>query len=200
MLLDVCLGTKSSWRILFVLAEAPGKAVERKEIQALTKSGNKVLTKFLLILEKFGMILVEKIGRKYYYKLNLNNPFVEKLIETINLEKTGLNNLDFSVSTILREFVYELTNLNLENLRNVVLFGSHAKRTASKDSDIDVAIITEDKESNEEILITDLIDKIKERFGKEIQPHYFTQKEFKDMKNPLVSEIIKDGLFLLKGK
>jgi len=51
MLLDVCLGTRTSWKILFVLAEAPGKAVSRKEIRRLTKLGNKTVSKFLLLLD-----------------------------------------------------------------------------------------------------------------------------------------------------
>lgn len=199
MLLDVCLGTKSAWRILFVLAEAPGKAVDRKEIQRLTKLGNKVLTKFLLLLEKFDMIIVNKIGKTYNYKLNLSNPFVEEILDLIKLEKRKLNNPDFVILNILREFVYELTNINLKDLKEVILFGSYAKRTYRKESDIDVAIILKEKNVDDELLITAVIDKLKKRFKKEIQPHYYAEKEFKNLKkkNKLVKEIIRDGIELL---
>jgi predicted nucleotidyltransferase len=199
MLLDVCLGTRTAWKILFVFAEAPGKAVSRKEIQQLTKLGNKVLTKFLLLLEKFGMITSSKIGKAYYYKLNLSNPFVEQIIETILLEKKQLNNPDFAALNVLREFVYELTNADLENLEQVILFGSYAKRTFSKDSDIDVAIITAEKSADDELLITDIIDRLHKRFRKEIQPHHYTANEFKERKNKdkLIKEILKDGIRLV---
>ncbi|MBU2561449.1 MAG: nucleotidyltransferase domain-containing protein [Nanoarchaeota archaeon] len=199
MLLDVCLGTRTAWKILFVFAEAPGKAVSRKEIQQLTKLGNKVLTKFLLLLEKFGMITSSKIGKAYYYRLNLSNPFAEQIVETILLEKKHLNNPDFSALNVLREFVYELTNADLENLEQVILFGSYAKRTFSKDSDIDVAVITQEKSADDELLITDIIDRLHKRFRKEIQPHYYTTKEFKalEKKDKLVKEIVKDGIRLV---
>lgn len=197
MLLDVCLGTKSAWKILFVLAEAPGKAVSRKEIQKLTKIGNKVLTKFLIVLEKFGMVIADKIGKTYYYRLDMNSQFTGKIIEIIREEKRELNNPDFEVLNVVREFVYELTNTNLPNIKSVILFGSYAKRTYHKESDIDIAIITGGKDVNEELLTTEICDGIKKRFKKQIQPHYFTEKEFKEQKNKLIQEIIKDGLRLM---
>ena len=68
MLLDVCLGTRTAWKVLLVLGEAPGKAISRKEIQALTKLGNKVTAKFLLVLEKFRGIPILP-PRKFLGKL-----------------------------------------------------------------------------------------------------------------------------------
>ncbi|MFH1637867.1 MAG: nucleotidyltransferase domain-containing protein [Candidatus Woesearchaeota archaeon] len=198
MLLDICLGTKTAWRILIVLAEAPGKAVSRKEIKQLTHLGNKVLTKTLLLLEKFQIVDQNKAGKAYYYKLNLSYPFTEHLLEIIRLEKKALNNPDFTILAILREFTYELTNLCLENLEQLILFGSHAKRTSHKDSDIDVAVILKKRDTNDELIITEAIDKLKKRFRKEIQPHYFSNKIFKEQKDSkLVQEIIKDGIRLL---
>lgn len=199
MLLDVCLGTRSAWKVLLVLSEAPGKAVSKKEIRALTKLGNKALTKFLLVLEKFDIITSSKIGRSYYYKLNLNSTFATEAVNMIQLEKKALNNPDFAVLNLLREFVYELTNTDLENLQKVILFGSYAKRTFSPDSDIDVAIITREKSTGNELLITEMVDRLAKRFKKEIQVHYFTAKEFDEQKKRegLAREIVKDGIELL---
>lgn len=199
MLLDICLGTRTAWKILFVLAEAPGKAVSRKEIQSLTKLGNKTVIKFLLLLEKFEIISSDKIGKSYYYKFNLSNDFVAQLLQIIQLEKKKLNNIDFVILNTLREFVYELTNANLDNLNKVILFGSYAKRTYSDKSDIDVAIILNEKNTNDELLITEIIDRLNKRFKKEIQPHYYAEKEFNELqkKDRLVQEIIKDGIALM---
>ena len=199
MLLDICLGTKTSWRILFVLNEAPGKGVSRNEIKKIKKLGNKVLSKFLLILEKFEVILKIKVGRAYYYKLNFNNPFVLNIIEIIKTEKKELNNLDVDTANVIREFVYELTNLDLENISQIILFGSYAKRTYSERSDIDLALILKKKNLNNELLITEVLDKINKRFGVEIQPHYYTQVEFDKLKGKdrLVKEILKDGIRLV---
>ena len=197
MLLDVCFGTRTAWKILFVLSEAPGKAVSRKEIQALTKLGNKV-SKFLVVLGKFNIIIITKIGKINYYKLNMTNPFVEQIISIVSSEKQLLNNPDFVVLNILREFVYELTNINLDNLKSLILFGSYAKRTYNKNSDIDIAIILKKKNTSDELLITEIIDRLTKRFNKEIQPHYFTEKDFEEQKKEgIAKEILKDGIKLL---
>lgn len=200
MLLDVCLGTRTAWKILFVLGEAPGKAVSRKEIHGLTGLGSKVIAKFLLMLEKFDVVISSKIGRTHYYKLNLSNRFTEHILTIIDLEKKNLNNPDFFALNVLREFVYELTNTNLENINKIILFGSYAKRTYGKNSDIDVAIILDEKKPADELLITEIIDKLEKRFKKEIQPHYYTTKEFEKLKKThdrLVEEIAKDGIVLM---
>ena len=132
MLLDICLGTRTAWKILFVLGEAPGKAVPRKEIQRLTGVGNKALSKFLLLLEKFGLITSMRDGNAYYYRINYSNMFSKEALEMIQHEKQSLNSPDFIALNILREFVYELTNVNLENIQKVILFGSYAKKTYTK--------------------------------------------------------------------
>ncbi len=199
MLLDVCLGTRTSWKMLFVFAEAPGKAISRKDIRNLTKLGNKVLVKFLLVLEKFGIVSSRKIGKSYYYTLNLSNQYVGKILEIISLEKTKLNNPDFFMLNILRDFIYELTNTNLNNLSGVILFGSYAKRTQSNNSDIDVAVILKERNSNDELIIAEITNSLNKRYKKEIQPHYYTLKEFKELgkKDRLVQEIVKDGIALM---
>ena len=172
MLLDVCMGTRTSWKILFVLSEAPGKGVSRKEIQSLTRLGNKVIGKFIVLLERFDIIIMNKIGKTFYYKLNLSNPFVERILEVIKLEKKALNNLDFLVLNILREFV----------LKEDYDYFLSLKRTYSDNSDIDVAIVFKEKNFEDELLITEITDKLGRRFKKEIQVHYYTLKEFYDNK------------------
>jgi len=76
---------------------------------------------------------------------------------------------------------------------SVYFFGSRAKGTHHKDSDIDIAIIS---------------PKFKNRFGRNymklwdfrkdidyrIEPHGFTEKEFADNADPLAYEIRKTGI------
>ncbi len=196
MLIDVCLGSRSSWKILFVLAEAPGKAVSRKEIRALTLMGNKMVDKYVELLHQFGVILVIKIGNRKYYKFNLNSPFAAKLLELIKLEKEKLESINFGAANLLRELVYEVTTIDQNNLIKVILFGSYAKRTYTGSSDLDLALIVTERHAPEELLITESVDQLEKRFGKEIQIHYFTEKEFLG-KTRLIREIKKDGIVIL---
>ncbi len=196
MLIDIVLGTRTSWKILLIFRDTPGKALSRRDIQQFTGVGNKVLTKFLLLLERSDILKKKKSGRTHYYIMNLSNPFVEHLLAIMNQEKRALNNLDFSLLVIIREFVYELTNIDLENLHQVVLFGSYAKRTYTKHSDVDIAIITEKRIVGDELCVTDIIDKLEKRFNKHIQPHYYTTAEYEQFKTTkkLVKDISLDGV------
>lgn len=201
MLLDICLGTRTAWKILLLMSETPGKMLTRKQIQEHTKIGNKVLVKFLLLLEKFDMLQTLKTGRKHFYRLNMHNPYTKSIMDIIDVERRQLNAVYFSHLLILREFVYELTNFDLENIKKIILFGSVAKHIARIDSDIDLAIITKEKTTpQEQLLHTDLIERLKKRFGNEIQIHYFSEDEFGKLqkaRNKLVNEIATDGLVLV---
>ncbi len=128
--------------------------------------------------------------------MNLSNPFVEQLLAIMNEEKRALNNIDFSLLVLIREFVYELTNVHLENLHQVILFGSYVKRTYTKHSDVDIAIITEKRIVSDELCVTDIVDKLEKRFNKHIQPHYYTSAEYEQLKtkNKLVKDISLDGV------
>lgn len=196
MLLDVCWGMRSTWKALFVLAEAPGKAVSRKEIHALTGMGNKMIDKSLLILEKFKVITITRIGKRKYYKLNMNNPFTNDLLRLVSLEKERAESLGFEMVNILREIVYGITNINLENITKIILFGSYAKRIHREKSDIDLAVVVKERRPKEELSVTNLVDGLEKRFKKEIQIHYFTEKEF-EKKSRLAEEIKKDGVVLV---
>ena len=195
MLLDVCLGSRSAWKVLLVLAEAPGKAVSRKEIRALTLMGNKMVDKYVELLGQFDVILMNRIGNRKYYKFNLNSLFAIKLLELIKLEKEKLESINFNIANLLRELAYEITNVAQDNALEIILFGSYAKRTYTDNSDVDVALIVKERNPTEELLITDSIGKLEKRFGKEIQIHYLTEKEFSS-NTKLAQEIKKDGIVM----
>ena len=195
MLLDVCLGSRSAWKILFVLAEAPGKAVSRKEIRALTLMGNKMVDKYTELLNQSGILAINTIGKRKYYKFNLSSPFTTKLLELVRLEKEKLENINFNVTNLLREFVYEATNVSKDNLVKIILFGSYAKRTYTESSDVDVAVVVKTREPAFELLIAEAVDMLEKRFGKEIQAHYFNEKEFLG-NTKLILEIKKDGIVI----
>jgi len=124
------------------------------------------------------------------------NPVVPALMSVINAEKEQLNAVYFDAAIALREFVYSLTNAGIEGISKVILFGSVAKHTASVDSDIDVAIVTREKNPRLEANVSVMCGEIQERFKREIQPHFLTEEEF-SAKTKLAEEIRKDGVILI---
>jgi predicted nucleotidyltransferase len=77
-------------------------------------------------------------------------------------------------------------------IENAILFGSFAKGTYHKDSDIDIAIVFNSK-------VEDLIDMqielmcLRDDDNLMIEPHPFLKSDFKTT-NPIVAEILKNGI------
>ncbi len=199
MLLDICMGSKSAWRILAVLSDVPGRGITREEIKRFTRLGSKSLTDTLKILKEFDIIKSAKDGKKIYYKLNLANKFTALISELCRLEKEKLNNLGLEISIILREFTRMC--LDVIEPRKISLFGSSVKTRYRKDSDIDLCIITEKKiKAEDDLMLEQIAERIEKRFKKNIQMHSFTEQEFEKLrksKHSLVNEIIRDGIELL---
>ncbi|MBL7147460.1 MAG: nucleotidyltransferase domain-containing protein [Nanoarchaeota archaeon] len=199
MLLDICLGSKAVWRILIVLSDLPGRGITREEIRKFTKLGSKSLTDSLRTLKEFNIIKSAKESKVTYYKLNLANKFTTQIIELCNLEKENLNNLNFEISIILREFIRMCLDIIKPN--KIIVFGSSVKTRYRKDSDIDVCLITKNKiKVDDDLKLEHITEKIEKRFKRNIQIHNFTEEEFeklKKSKNLLVNEIIRDGVIVV---
>jgi predicted nucleotidyltransferase len=78
----------------------------------------------------------------------------------------------------------------------IILFGSLAKGNYRLDSDIDLAIITKDKNLIE--LASSIADKILSEHGKLVTIKFINEKDFEEGKNPLISEI-KKGIVIYNG-
>ena len=81
----------------------------------------------------------------------------------------------------------------------IILFGSYAKGTEHEDSDIDIAIITDDIENDifeEELNLMRLRRKIDTR----IEPHLIRIEDYKNIETPLIQEIIDTGIKVAQKK
>ncbi len=94
--------------------------------------------------------------------------------------------------SIGKKFIGEIKSSGI-NVVDAYLYGSHAKRTASKDSDIDVCVVSPD-------LGTDLIDEmvklkqIARRVDDRIEAVPLGVVDFSDPFDPLVFEIKNTGI------
>src|SRR3989344_523450 len=147
MLIETVLGYKSTWRILELLFETPRKVVSRKELFEHTLLGNAPLSEGLRRLTIANLLVKEKKGKKESYYLNLGNEKVITLQELWKKESKDLHYLDYDTKIILSETARQLVNIS--GLKDIILFGSYAKGTASVRSDVDIAIIFKEKITNE---------------------------------------------------
>ena len=74
----------------------------------------------------------------------------------------------------------------------IILFGSYAKGTESEDSDIDIAIVSDD--------FDDIYDCMAILMGMtwdidaRIEPHPITTEDYENISNPFVREVINTGI------
>lgn len=196
MLVDIVLGSKAVWRILSVLAEAPGEGVTKEEIKKITKLGGNSIFNSIQILLKNNMIASAKYGKKTFYRMNMNNKYSHLASEIIHNERADNNNINQRIITILREYTRQV--IDSIEIKAIYVFGSIVKSSYRENSDIDIAIITEEDISvKERILLEKIGEKIEKRFGREIQPHFFTDTEFRKSEGGVIEQIKRDGIKLI---
>ncbi|MFH1192202.1 MAG: nucleotidyltransferase domain-containing protein [bacterium] len=93
---------------------------------------------------------------------------------------------------IVKEFAKKLKE-NDYYFSEIYLFGSYAKGKQKKDSDIDVAVISDKLKRNYD-RNRFLLWKIRMGVDTKIEPHGFTKAEFKNNCSPIVYEIKKTGI------
>jgi len=97
-----------------------------------------------------------------------------------------------TITNIIQKYQQILKNHNVP-IEHIILFGSHAKGKAHEWSDIDVAVISNKLKKNYEInraMLRNICMDVDIR----IEPHGFTEEDFKDNSDPLAYEIRKTGI------
>jgi predicted nucleotidyltransferase len=172
-------------KVLTVFSLAPGIKLRRKEIKEKTKLTNLTLDKALNIL--LNSSILAKEGN--YFKLNLNDT-TKMLIKLIQEEYKSLNEIPLNTFFSILEIVDKISALKDVE---VYLFGSYAKLTFTPESDIDLAIVS-DKDLR---FLEKQALKIEKKYKAKIQLHFFP-KDFKEHKeDPLVKEILRNGIKIM---
>lgn len=196
MLLDICLGSKSAWRILMLFGESPGAGFTRQDLRNHTKLGNKALSFALKRLISFG-VLIKNNGELplAVYKLNRENKYSQDILNLLQKERQDLNQLPYHFSRIAREFSREA--VDSVNALSIYLFGSVAKGTYRDDSDMDFAIVLKEKKPKVDMAINLITDKLTERFKRKIQCFIITEEQVRKKRTEFIEEILKHGIKLV---
>ena len=180
------LTNKSIWRILILYSYGEGAGYNWSDLKEHTKLHIASLKNALDILIMYSIL--KKNNR--IYKLNLENQETQDLMKLINNEKSRLNLPTFDLYLKLNFFMNEIQmSKNRNKVKEVYLFGSHAKKKASINSDIDIAIISDDLN----LSFTKEIFKLEESLGVEFQVIVLNKLG----KDNLSEEIKKHGIKLV---
>lgn len=125
------------------------------QISKLLKIGYAPAYNHISKMEKEEMIKVLKIGNSKQCKLNLENPKTRHLLQELDIKrKEDLYKKNPKIKSIIESLISKLTKKYISELLSIILFGSYAKETANKQSDIDLMFILnnlKDKNLREEI-------------------------------------------------
>jgi uncharacterized protein len=103
--------------------------------------------------------------------------------------------MDKKTDKILKDYISFIASKNMK-LVKVFLFGSYAKRSATADSDIDIAFIIKDLKDDEKFDIQVQLMLFASKFDIRIEPHPISNSDF-NSNNPFVAEIKETGVELL---
>lgn len=124
-------------RILDLYLEDYNKEFYLREISRLTKIPLKTTQNLMLNFEKIRVIKSFVRGKNKYFKLNLDNIQTKFYLLKAEIYKTNLFTIKYPlIKTFLKEIKVNIP---------IIIFGSFADFKASKNSDLDILIISEKK-------------------------------------------------------
>lgn len=168
----------NSQKVLNSLIEYPIKDFLETEVQKFTQISKSGVNYALRDLVNAGFIFRTKRGRIYFYTLNHKNPIVKQLKVT----KTILH---------IEKFLQKIEKISSK----IILFGSSSRGENMPDSDIDLFIISRDKDR--------IIEKInKFKIKKKVQTIVRSNLKFVEMQktDPIFYDQVNKGIVLWEGE
>ena len=99
-------------------------------------------------------------------------------------------NIDREIMKSINKYIEKISKYY--KIETIILFGSYAKGTQNKDSDIDIAIISSD--------FKDIFDDMADLIGytwkidTRIEPHPISKEDYDKIATPFIQEVINTGI------
>jgi predicted nucleotidyltransferase len=168
-------------RVLFGLRSGE---VHLREIQRQTGFAVGTVRQDVEKLVKIGLVTRRKDGNRVYYAANQVHPVVNDIRQLV-LKTVGL-------ADVLAEALRD------DRVRCALVFGSVAAGTAGAESDIDLLVIGDIGLRK----LSELLDGVGDRLGREINPHVLSPAEFAKRagaKEHFVSSVMRSEKIFVKG-
>jgi predicted nucleotidyltransferase len=178
--LETLLGSRTKIKILRALHRHTGKEFTIRELADFIEVSHTGVRKALDDLYEMNAITLKAIGNSHTVTINSHSHLTSLMDTIFQYEDQTLSQLEASIRESLCDKDY---------IKRVSLFGSAARMEEEPRSDIDLLIITDDKERTEETL-SELQPEISRRFGNPLAPYILTPAEAeKPSSAPLLKEI-----------
>ncbi len=183
---------KGKEKILECFCRQRSKTLYFSEILRETNLTQNTTLKHLDKLQKLNLITTTKTQAHTFYKVNINNFQIYSIFSYFDYQR--YNQLPTSRKRAIKQFLDYLITKPLI----AIIFGSTAKNTFTKESDIDILLIFNKKEETDKKILTDL----EATTGFHIQAftidyHYFQEQILKE-EDKVITHAIKTG-FVMSG-
>lgn len=153
------------WKILRFFLQNPTTFFYVNEVARKLKVSPASVSNFLKRMEKESFFIKKIVGNTHLY--HLNNDL--EIIKRLKIFHTLIEIHKIKLVDLLRE--------KDETIISIILYGSFAKGEDDEKSDVDILII-----SNQKKKFTELIQKIEEKIGKEIEVTILSMAEWEKVK------------------
>lgn len=185
---DITNNGKKALRLIFTDYLADYNSYNLKDKIELSNAGS---LKLLRSLHEKGFLMDRKMGNAIFYKANVSNEYVLKLLELILMENE-------SASPYVRGWMAELQAFSSSEA--ILLFGSLLKK--GKDAhDVDVCFIL--KEAKDYQTMQRKIDDLNKKGGLKVHPLYLTKKEMVEklkQKDPPIVDMVRSCIVVSGGE
>lgn len=178
-MIEDIFGSRVGLKIILEFGRYPYKEFYLNELSKNLKIGLGRTKTILEKLEKKGVLEKKRDGNRILFKLNPSKQITFEVIRISNLNR--LSSLPEEFKSIVEKFSSKYKEILKEELTSIVLFGSVAKGTAKKQSDIDILVIAKkeiNKKRKEELrkIFSDILD----IYFRISQEQIYTEKEFEN--------------------
>ena len=179
-MVEVTENEKRAIKLIFTDFLANHNSYNIKGKLGLSNAGS---LKLLRRLSEKDLLVSRKMGNAIFYRPNLRNEYLLKLLELIFLDQS-------SESSFVKGWIHDILPLALHT-KAILLYGSILKK-GKEANDVDVCIIL--KKSEDYHLLQGTIKKMNEKNRLKIHPLYLTEKDFEkklEEKDKPILDIIK---------
>jgi len=132
---------KTLLKIIGLMRKDLDRGLTILEISKQLKIGYRPAYNHIIEMEKEGIIKINKIGSAKQCSLNLSSPKTRHLLEEVDIARKEELCKENPKLRIIDDLISKLTEKFISEIHSIVLFGSYAKGTATKQSDIDLLFI-----------------------------------------------------------
>ena len=185
--LETLLGSKVKVKILRALFRFHTKTFTSRELASNIKVSHTAVLKSLGDLQGMNIIKIERHGTSNLITLNKDSHLIADL------------SILFSSETETFQHLKDELRKALPQAKSIAIFGSVATRKEKLNSDIDVLIITSDKDKTSD-MIAKKQEEFSKKFGNVISAYIMTESEFsRKRKTDLVKSMLENRI-LVKGE